>query len=109
MTACLIYSTWPDDDRAAACGRALIENRLAACVTILPGARSTYRWDGKIQEDNEIVLLAKTDSPRAGAMRDAILAAHPYDVPCILSFAVDATHSNPQFLQWIAAETAGID
>lgn len=105
MAAQLIYSTWPDDERASACARALIEQRLAACVTILPGALSTYRWEEKIQQEREVVMLAKTDATRAVALRDAILAAHPYNLPCILSVQLESTASNIAFLHWVASET----
>ena len=105
MTACLIYSTWPDSGSAQACAAQLIDAQLAACVTVLPSAHSTFRWDGKVQKTQEAVMLVKTDKTRAGPALDALLAIHPYHLPCILSFDVNDEGSNPEFLQWIATET----
>lgn len=105
MAVRLIYSTWPDEAQAEACAATLIERRLAACVTILPGARSVFRWNGAVERQHEAVMLAKTVEDRANALRDALRAAHPYEVPCILAFDVDSTNSDADFLQWAAAET----
>lgn len=105
MPACLIYSTWPDAQSAQACAAQLIDRRMAACVTVLPVAHSTFRWEGKVQHAEEAVMLVKTDKTVAGAARDALLAAHPYDVPCILAFEVNPEGSDSKFLQWVAAET----
>jgi periplasmic divalent cation tolerance protein len=105
MAARLIYSTWPDEPSAAACAQALIERRLAACVTLLPTARSFYRWEDSIQDSSEVVMLAKTDLVRAEPARDAILARHPHDLPCVLAVEIDGAASNLEFLQWIATET----
>jgi len=105
MTSCLIYSTWPDAETARACAACLIESQMAACVTILPVAHSTFRWEGKVQQTEETVMFVKTDKQKAGEARSAMLAAHPYDVPCILALDVNPGGSNPEFLQWVAAET----
>jgi periplasmic divalent cation tolerance protein len=107
MAPCLVYSTWPADDTVSACARDLIEARLAACATIIDGGPSTFRWDDHIQEEAECVMLVKTTLNQSDSVRDAILAAHPYDLPCVLVLPVDAAHSNPAFLAWIAKETAG--
>ena len=105
MAARLIYATWPDEPTAAACAKALIEQRLAACVTLLPAARSFYRWEGALEDSSEVVMLAKTDVVRAESVRDAIIAQHPYDLPCVLGVEIDAAASNREFLQWVARET----
>jgi periplasmic divalent cation tolerance protein len=105
MSARLIYSTWPDQAQAIACARDLLERRLAACVTVLPAAASLFRWDGALQETTESIMLAKTRASAAMALRDAITTAHPYDLPCVLSLAVDPEASNAEFLQWISMET----
>lgn len=105
MAARLIYSTWPDEAQAEACAATLIERRLAACVTILPGARSVFRWNGAVERQHEVVMFAKTADDRASALRDALRAAHPYETPCILAFDVNPSDSNADFLQWAAAET----
>ncbi len=107
MTAWLIYSTWPDLQTARACAAQLIENRVAACVTVLPVAYSTFRWEGKVQETEETVMLVKTDKHKADAARSALLAAHPYDLPCILALEINPVGSNADFLQWVATQTLG--
>jgi periplasmic divalent cation tolerance protein len=107
MAACLIYSTWPADDAVSACARDLVEARLAACATILDGGRSTFRWDGNIQEEAECVMLVKTTLNHSDNVRQAILSAHPYDLPCVLVLPIDPAHSNAAFLSWIAKETEG--
>jgi periplasmic divalent cation tolerance protein len=105
MAARLIYSTWPDEAQAKACAAALIDRRLAACVTILPAATSFFRWEGKIERQSECVMFAKTDASRAAALRDALGEAHPYDLPCILALDVNTSDSSAEFLQWVATET----
>ena len=105
MTAHLIYSTWPGAAEAELCAAQLIERRLAACVTVLPAARSTFRWEGQVQRSAEAIMLIKTTNSQSSAVLEAVHAAHPYDLPCILAFAVSAEGSNPEFIQWVATET----
>lgn len=105
MAARLIYSTWPDEPTAAACAKALIEQRLAACVTLLCAARSFYRREGAPQDTGEVVMLAKTDVVRTESVRDAIVAQHPHDLPCVLGVETDAAASNLESLHWVARET----
>lgn len=105
MAARLIYSTWPEGAQAEACAEDLITRRLAACVTILPAGKSFFRWDGKVQHQSECVMLAKTEAGTASALRDAVRAAHPYDLPCILALDINPNDSDATFLQWIATET----
>lgn len=108
MTACLLYSTWPDVTAARACARRLVDAKLAACVTVFPVAHSCFRWEGAVDEADEAVMLAKTSDATAAAARAAIIATHPYDLPCVLALGVDQTLSNPEFLQWVARETTPI-
>jgi periplasmic divalent cation tolerance protein len=68
--------------------RLLIEERLAACVNRID-CESTYRWDGAVHEESEVVLLAKTDSENVGALVDRVEAEHPHDTPCIERFDED--------------------
>ncbi len=102
-----LYSTWPDLESAEAAGEALVAGRLAACVNIVPGARAIYRWEDAIQRDDEVIMFAKTTAAKAIAARDALLAAHPYDTPCVLEMSIGAAGSNPAFTAWIARETEG--
>lgn len=102
--AVIYYTTWPDADAARACGRALTQAGLAACVNILPAMQSIYRWQGAVAEGQEAVMLIKTVRGQAEAVRDHVAAAIGYDVPMILAVPVDAALSHPASLAWIAAE-----
>lgn len=104
MDVVMLYSTWPDVDSARACGEALIRERKAACATILPGATSVYRWQGEIESASETVLLVKTSAARATEARDAILAHHSYELPCVTAFRIERELSHAPFASWISAE-----
>lgn len=103
MTQCLVYMTAPNDAEARSIARVLVETRLAACVNIIPGMRSVYRWEGEIHEDAEIVLIAKTRRERVPALTAKIKDIHSYDCPCVVSIDIDG--GNPDFLDWIDAQT----
>lgn len=104
MDVVSLYSTWPDAPTAEAVGQALIEARLAACVNIIPNMRALYRWEGAIQRDDEVVMFVKTSAARAGQARDALIAAHPFDNPCVLHLRTAPENSAPDFLAWVIAE-----
>lgn len=89
-------------EEARRIGEALVEDRLAACVNIIDGMHSIYRWEGKLQQDRETILIAKTTRERLPALIETVEAMHSYDCPCIVSFAMDGGH--PDFLEWIGAE-----
>ncbi|MGE0830528.1 MAG: divalent-cation tolerance protein CutA [Hyphomonadaceae bacterium] len=101
----MLYSTWPNSESALACGRALIEGRLAGCASVLPGVTSVYRWEGAVQTEGEAVLLVKTSAAQAAQARDLILARHPYDLPCLIALPVEAAASHGAYLDWVRAET----
>lgn len=101
----LIYTTWPDAESAEAAARAAVEQGLAACANILPGATSVFRWEGAIQRETETVMLLKTTAENAHALRDALTAHHPYDTPAIVALDVDADASGARFLEWVGAAT----
>ncbi len=104
MTQCLIYMTASNDAEARTIARILVQERLAACVNILAGMRSVYRWEGEIQEESEIVLIAKTRRDRVPALTDRVTEIHSYDCPCVVAIPIDG--GNPDFLDWIDAETS---
>jgi periplasmic divalent cation tolerance protein len=104
MTQCIIYMTAPNDAEARTIARVLVEERLAACVNILSGMRSVYRWEGEIQEDDEVVLIAKTRRDLVPALTDRIKDIHSYDCPCVVAIPIDG--GNPEFLDWIDAQTS---
>ncbi|MEM9168536.1 MAG: divalent-cation tolerance protein CutA [Pseudomonadota bacterium] len=101
----VLYVTAPDDRVADTLARALVDERLAACVNVLPAGRSFFRWDGAVQANAECVLLVKTVASRQHAARARILALHPYDTPCVLAFPADPDGSAPAFVRWLADET----
>lgn len=104
MSTQFVYMTAGSLEEARRIGAKLVENRLAACVNILDGMHSIYRWEGKLQQDREVVLIAKTTRDRLPALTETVKAAHSYDCPCVVSLAVDG--GNPDFLEWIGAEVA---
>ena len=103
--AVFVYTTWPSTVEAEQAGRALVERRLAACVNILPGMVSVYRWEGKIERGEEAVMIVKTRATLAGAVEQAVKALHSYTTPAILTMPLESVEST--YLGWIMAETEG--
>jgi periplasmic divalent cation tolerance protein len=101
--ALVVMVTAPSAGEAARIARALVEERLAACGNVLPGLRSLYRWEGKVQDDAEALLLLKTTRGRFEALRARLLSLHPYQVPEVIALPVEAGHA--AYLEWIAAST----
>jgi periplasmic divalent cation tolerance protein len=95
----IAYCTCPDRETAGKLAETLVTDGLAACVNLLPGVESVYRWQGKIERDSEILLLIKSDDAHFGALKDTIVSLHPYDVPEIIAVPVEAGHE--PYLEWI--------
>jgi len=104
MGTILVISTLPDRDAAEKMAYFLIEQQLAACVNILPGVTSVYRWQGKVESANETILLIKTTMARYPALETAIKAQHPYELPEIIAVPINA--GLPAYLAWVATETS---
>ena len=104
MATYLVHCSCPDADIAQRLAHAAVQARLAACATALPGAVSTYRWQGAIETEHEVVLMLKTTAEAWPALRELLLAAHPYELPEII--AVEIVAGLPGYLDWVAAETA---
>ncbi|HXY29260.1 MAG TPA: divalent-cation tolerance protein CutA [Gemmatimonadaceae bacterium] len=102
--ALVVLTTIATTDEAIRLIRSLLERRLIACGTILPGARSLYRWEGKVAEEQEVVVLLKTRSARLASIEAAFADLHPYKVPELLALPVEA--GLPRYLEWIAGETS---
>lgn len=102
--AIVVLVTAPSAEQAAELARALVEERLAACGNVVSGVRSIYRWEGKVQDDAEALLVLKTTRARLEELRERVLALHPYEVPEVLALPVEA--GSARYLAWIAAETA---
>ena len=100
---CLIYCTCPNAEAGQKIADALVERRLAACVNLVPGLRSTYRWKGEICRDDEVLLLIKTRSELFERVKTAILKLHPYELPEVIAVPVSAGHET--YLDWIRANT----
>lgn len=105
METLLVLTNLPDAASARQLAGALVGARLAACVNILAPCRSVYRWQGKIEDAEEVPLLIKTTRERYAALEAAIRQNHPYELPEIV--AVPLSHGLPEYLAWVAAETAG--
>ena len=104
MHQILVYITAPDMDCARKIGRTLVEHRLAACVNILPHMESIYWWDNAVQNEAEVVLLAKSTQDLFKALEAQVVAVHPYTTPCIV--AVRLEHGHQPFLQWIQTQVS---
>lgn len=104
MTMLIVLSNFPDESAARIAAGKLVEERLAACVNILPGLTSLYRWEGKIETSEEVLLIIKTTRDAYPRLESTLKACHPYELPEILAVAVDA--GLPEYLQWVAHETA---
>ncbi|MFG1298597.1 divalent-cation tolerance protein CutA [Xanthobacter sp. V3C-3] len=104
MDARLIYTTFPSLDAASDAATSLVEAGLVACANILPGMVSIYRWEGRTERADEVVMLLKTTIGRTDAVLEALGATHPHDLPAALVLKVE--DGLPAFLSWIAAEVA---
>jgi periplasmic divalent cation tolerance protein len=100
----LVYTTYASVVEAEKAGRALVERRLAACVNIIPGMISIYRWEGAVERSEEAVMIVKTRAALADEAAAAIKGMHEYVTPAILVIALDKV--DPQYLAWMTAETA---
>ena len=99
----LVYSTFPSPEAAEAVGRELVERRLAACVNILPGMTSIYRWEGAIARDSEAVMIIKTGEALASAVMEAVKSRHPYANPALVVLPI--VDGSAEYLGWLNSET----
>ena len=104
MSVLLVPTNLPDRPAAEKLAQTLVGERLAACVSILAPCRSVYRWNGVVQSEEEIPVLAKTTSERYAALEAAIRSNHPYELPEIV--AVPVERGLAAYLAWVAEETA---
>ena len=100
MRAIAVVTTVGTEEQAYLIAREIVARRQAACVNVVPGIRSIYRWKGKICKDGELLLIVKTLESELAAVQDTIRELHSYDLPEILSFNV--SYGEPRFLEWIA-------
>jgi periplasmic divalent cation tolerance protein len=100
-----IYVTAASRDEALRIGRALVEERLAACANVIEPATSIYWWDGKVQSETEVILVMKSRADLVERLTARVKALHSYAVPCVVALPIEA--GNPDYLRWIASETRG--
>ncbi len=98
----LVLTNLPDRDSAVQLATALVDQRVAACVNVLSTCTSVYRWNGQVEQADEVPLLVKTTAARYEALESAIRAAHPYELPEIV--AVPVTRGLPGYLAWVGDE-----
>ena len=102
-SARLVMTTAPDREVAEKIARELVHKGLAACVNLVPSLRSIYRWKGRIEEADEVLLLAKTEASRVPDLERALAEAHPYEVPeCVV---LSPEHVESKYLAWLVGET----
>jgi periplasmic divalent cation tolerance protein len=101
--AVFVYTTFPSVVEAEKSGNALVDARLAACVNILPGMISVYRWQGAVERAEEAVMIVKTRASLAEAVRASVKATHPYDTPAIMVLPVESVDEH--YFAWILDAT----
>lgn len=103
-TALIVLVTTPSAEQAAALARSLVEEGLAACGNVLPGVRSIYRWQGAVCDEQEALLVLKTQRAAFEALRARVVALHPYECPEVIALPIEAGHA--PYLAWIAGNVA---
>ena len=103
LTPVCLYVTAKDRNEAVAIGRALVKKRLAACANVFDAVQSIYQWNGSVQDDSEVVLIAKTRDSLVPAAIELVRSLHSYDCPCVVAWPL--AHGNPDYLAWIERET----
>ncbi len=103
MSAVMVYITAGDKQEAEKVGKALVESKTAACVNIVEDMQSMFWWNGGVEKDNEVVVVAKTKVGLVSELTEAVKSVHSYDCPCVV--AIPVIDGNPEFLQWIQEET----
>ena len=104
-TALVVLTTFGTEADARRFVGTVVAQRLAACGTLLPGARSIYRWEGAVKEEPEVVVLLKTDASKWDELVGAVRQQHPYRVPELLALPVE--RGLDRYLAWLASEVAG--
>ncbi len=101
----VVLVTAPSEAKALELGQRLVDERLAACVNVVPGVTSIFVWEGKREEVSEALLVIKTRAERYPALQQRVLELHPYSVPEVLALAVEA--GAPAYLRWVQDSVAG--
>jgi periplasmic divalent cation tolerance protein len=99
----VVFSTAPSADEAERIARALLESRLVACASLVPGVTSLYRWQGAVQRDAEVLMVMKTRRGRVAELLRRLPALHPYEVPEAVVLPIEA--GLPAYCRWVMQET----
>ncbi len=102
----VVLVTAPSADKAAGIARALVEERLAACANIVPGMRSIYRWEGKVCDEAEALMVIKTRAEALEPLKQRVLALHPYSCPEVIALPVAGGHR--AYLDWLAGQVGPV-
>jgi periplasmic divalent cation tolerance protein len=105
MGVLVVTCTFPEHEIAWKISREAVEEGLAACATLIPEAKSIYRWKGKIETANETAVFFKTTDTQFDALRIFVLKEHPYEVPEFVAWPV--AEGSPEYLSWVEASTRG--
>lgn len=100
----LVLTTVPNEELALHIAHELVERKLAACCNIIPSIRSVYCWQGKMQEDPEVLMIIKTASSEYSKLETCIIELHPYETPEII--AIEITQGFDKYLAWVLSETS---
>ncbi len=103
----LVVTSVGTEEQALEIAQRLVESQLAACVNILPGVRSVFRWKGKVQHEGEFLLVTKTRAENFERVRQVIRELNAYELPEILGFP--ASHADEAFAAWVAASSTGVE
>ena len=103
MSEISVFITASNEDEAARIAHALVEARLAACVNIVKGIRSVYRWEGKVEDDSEVLMIVKTQKILFDQLANKVMEHHSYSVPEIIALPIVAGLEN--YMKWLKEET----
>ena len=103
-TLLVVFVTAPED-AAEGLARSLVDDRLAACVNVVRGVTSFYRWEGEVQRDVEVLLLVKTTAEGFGRLAEAVRERHPYDLPEVIALPI--SDGSPEYLRWLSDGVGG--
>lgn len=98
-----VYVTTADAIEASAIAKSVVADRLAACANAIPGMQATYWWDGRVQQDEECVLILKTAADKLDGLRARVTELHSYDLPCVVAMRID--DAGAEYRAWVVAET----